>query len=243
MEAIVLLILPTLILVAAVVMGFAFLREAFTVPRGLATTARSELPLLRGDELRHWAADRSKSIVAKYMKRPWTRATAAAAAREVEQQVSRIVDDVSVLPTTGRSRSSVCTERGDEPISLTVPEALAVAEEVRSNLPPARARRVLNAARANLEASTGSTTATTGDGACLCPLLGDDGHCLVFSARPLHCRGCASEPSRQTAEATQFAVTVSEGMRQGLCEALVAAGLDGHCYELNRSLVDALDEV
>lgn len=129
---------------------------------------------------------------------------------------------------------------------VTMPEALAIAEQLRSHLPRAQVRRVLKTACANLEASTKSTDGEAKDQACVCPLLGDDGHCLVFAARPLQCRAM-SKTIRPNVEhdavaEKEFCATVSEGMREGLAAALTAAGHDGRRYELNRSLAQSLDE-
>ncbi|HWB14697.1 MAG TPA: hypothetical protein VG826_36070 [Pirellulales bacterium] len=234
MEAIIFLALPTMILVVGAIMGFAFLKEAFALPRKMASAAGPELPLLRGDDLRRWAADHSKTVVAKYTAGPWTRTAAAAAAREVERETTRIIDELS--PSRRRWESSVCPERGDGLISLTVPETLAATEELRK-LPRAQRRRVLKTARTNVEASAAGTLGARGE-ARPCPLLGDDGHCLVHSARPLQCRGRL----RENAGTSEFATTVSEGMREGLAAALTTAGLDGKCHELNSSLVETLQE-
>jgi Fe-S-cluster containining protein len=243
MEAIIFLILPTLVLVVASVLGFAFLKEAFTLRPKVASARGPELPLLEGDDLRRWAADRSKALVSKYTTVPWTRTAAVAAAREVEREVSRIIEEVS--PAMRGWESSVCSERGNGPISLTVPETLAVAEELRSSVPRAQVRRALKLARANLEVSAGMTAVRCEDHPC--PLLGDDGHCLVHRARPLQCRGRLRNTGEQIppgseAGSSEFAATVSEGMREGLAAALTASGLDGQCYELNGSLVEALKE-
>ena len=232
------LVLPTVLIVAGGVLAFVFLKEGF-VPTATKreSTAVSRLPLLRGDSLRRWAADVSKTIMAKYSTRPWTITSAAEAAREIESEASLVID--RIVPRAPGARSSRCPDRGEGPIHVTVPEAIAIAAELRAKLPNVEVRRVLQRARDNELAAADAAGAE----AAFCPLLADDGHCLVYAARPLHCRArrCPNrEPSADGAAAADFSLTVSEGMREGLSAALATAGLDSQSQELNRSLIQAL---
>lgn len=235
------LVLPAVVIVAGGVLAFAFLKEGF-VPaasqRDLAAISR--LPLLRGDSLRRWAADVAKSVMAKYTARPWTQISAAEAAREIESEASRVID--RIVPRVAPLRSSRCPDRGEGPIQVTMPEAMAIAEELRAKLPTVELRRLVQQARDNERAAADKSRGEP----ALCPLLADDGHCLVYATRPLHCRARRC-PNRQQcpdtsdrAAAAEFSLTVSEGMREGLATALTTAGLDGQSYELNHSLVQAL---
>lgn len=113
-----------------------------------------------------------------------------------------------------------------------------VRERLREN---AKRRAALNAAeRASIRAR--------------CGLLGDDGLCQVYAARPLVCGGIFSlsraacetaATSRNLTEQTipldRSAKAWTMGLSGGLQRVLVEAGLDGNLYELNSAVLCALE--
>ncbi|HVA45595.1 MAG TPA: hypothetical protein VNH11_04340 [Pirellulales bacterium] len=237
------LVLPMIVIAIAGILFWAISKEAFAsrgkLQRRPATVSR--LPLLRGGALRAWAADWSKSLVKKHAGGAWTRETAAAVGREVEAQASFVID--RVLPPVA-ARHSICLDYGAKGVRVTVPEALAIADELHARLPAADVRRIMRRAHDNEVAADQEANKCP---AGLCPLLGDDGHCLAFGTRPLQCRGrCGLPCDRSTGpaatSAAEFSATVSDAMQQGLATALTAAGFDGHRYELNQALAAVLDE-
>jgi hypothetical protein len=240
MQAVTILVFLVLPVVVAAVGGLALsalLREAFA-PSQKSPPVASRLPLLESGSLRRWAADLSKSLVEKYASRPWTLARAAAAARDIEAEASVIIDRIS--PSFEPAYRARCLDGGTEPVFVTVPEVAAIAEELRTKTPGFELQRVMK--RAHASAAAGSSGCTR-----LCPLLGDDGRCIVFGSRPLQCRGWSSANGAPTAGAESnaspaFSRTVSDGMREGLSAALTASGLDGRAIELDHALAQALDE-
>jgi hypothetical protein len=238
-------VLPTIIVVVGGILFWAMAKEAFWPANQMRpSSSAARLPLIRGGALREWTCQWCKSLVDQYGSRPWTRRSAANVAREAESQASFVID--RVLPENA-PRRSLCTERGVQPVRLSVPEALAIAEELHARLPAAEVRRVLRRAEDN-EALSQCRDADTCR-AALCPLLADDGRCLVFGTRPLECRGhCGLPrgPAPESADATMapaaedYAASVTDGMQAGLSTALAAAGLDGQRYELNHALTAVL---
>lgn len=239
-------VLPTIVVIAGGILFWGIAKEAFQPAKQKPpATSIERLPLIRGDALREWAAQWCKSLISEYTSRPWTLGTAVAVGREAESQASFIID--RLLPENA-PRRSLCLERGAQPIRVTVPEALAIADDLHAHLPAAEVRRLLRRAQDN-EALLESSDADECQ-AALCPLLADDGRCLVFGARPLECRGrCGLPcgPSLESAAATMsatenYAATVTDGMQVGLTTALAAAGLDGEQYELNHALTVVLTD-
>jgi hypothetical protein len=87
-----------------------------------------------------------------------------------------------------------------------------------------------------------------------CGLLGDDGLCSVYEARPLVCAGvyslsreaCESAARQDDVAAQQVpldrpAKAWTMGVSGGLQRALVEAGLDGNLYELKSIVLCALN--
>ncbi len=137
---------------------------------------------------------------------------------------------------------------------VTPLEALIVADHLHRQadapqLARLRARLLLNVAlRANMTAEDRDRTRLR------CGLLGDDGLCSVYAARPLVCAGVfslsrsACQQSAQHADLAEQQVPLDRpakawtmGLSGGLQRALVDAGLDGNLYELNSIVLVALD--
>ncbi|HUY31782.1 MAG TPA: hypothetical protein VMV69_03310 [Pirellulales bacterium] len=248
MQAIVLLVfmsLPLAVLLTASVLGLVLLQEAFAPSAGAATTTvpGARLPLLSGGALRSWAAGWARQFVADFAARPRSPNTAVALARELESETSRLLD--RSLPEAA-ARDPHCRECSLQPIRVTAPEALAIVDELRRHASPSDLRRVYARAQNNVRQRSLASPAET----LVCPLLADDECCSVFAARPLYCRShcgadciLATEPrhvdDRQSVGG--FAMTLGEGVSEGLTQALETARLNGRSYELNHAVVQAVD--
>lgn len=242
------LFLPAVLVAGAAVLGMLVLREAF-VPAAIGrqkATAGAVLPLLSGEALRRWASELAQHIVGARIQRRASRQTAVALAHELEAEASQIIEQS--LPSIVAAREPQCSDCSAQTIRVTVPETLAIVDELRQNASSRDLWRVRDRARRNVEQR--SRDSTGAGAATLCPLLSDDHRCAVFAARPLYCRGrCRpncnqTEESRTTTESEspqRFAAAFGDGISSGLSQGLTKAGLDGRSYELNRALIQALD--
>ncbi len=246
-------VLPCVVLVVTVVMGYVFLKEAFASPAsslGALAASNGRLPLLSGDALSRWAADLAQRVVARYAVKPRTGRNAVALAREIESQTSLVLD--RSLPARMVANRTRCSDGHGASIRVTAPEAFAITAELH-NLPSYVTQLVYERARKNLRGAAAGTPESAAVAEAVCPLLVDGGRCSVYSVRPIQCRGrscpnCDQDPSCEencsTAKTppSQFAATFGEAVSEGFSRGLSAAGLDGRAYELNRALVQALDE-
>jgi hypothetical protein len=127
----------------------------------------------------------------------------------------------------------------DELIAVTPPEAVGLADYLRSHKDAVEVQRIHDQAARNADLLSKTSCRLVGN-AVRCPLLGPDGHCSAAAQRPIHCwswRGPdCPERSRQGA-----APEIGE-VEAGLCRGLCDAGLDGHLYELNSALATALEQ-
>lgn len=242
------LFLPAVLVAGAVLIATLLVREAFA-PASIArrkATAGAVLPLLGGDALRRWASELAQRMVGTQMARRANRQTAVALAHELGAEASQVIE--RSLPSIAAVREPQCSDCNAQTIHVTVPETLAIVDELRQNASSHELRRVRDRARRNVEQMSRESTDATG--ATFCPLLSDDHRCAVFAARPLYCRGrCCpncdrSEETRSTTESESprlFAATFGDGISAGLSQGLTKAGLDGRSYELNRALIQVLD--
>lgn len=239
-------VLPCVVLAVLAVGAAAFFKEAFASSAsksGKRAAGGPQLPLLAGEALRRWAAELAQNVVARYSALPKSGQNAVALAQEIESEASQVLD--RSLPNNAVSRWAQCNDCKSEPIRITAPEALAIAEELRHSLPPYEAQRIYERAKSNVQLGASEPAEAPG-----CPLLAEGGRCSVFAVRPLHCRGrCCpqcdaprEEASSTAVSANQFAATFGEGLSEGFSQGLTAAGLDGGSYELNRALVEAIEE-
>lgn len=137
---------------------------------------------------------------------------------------------------------------------VTPLEALVLADHLArksdaETLSRIRSRLSLNVAiRSNMSAAERSKTRLR------CGLLGDNGLCSAYEARPLVCAGVfslsrsacdasAQQPDRadQQVPLDRPAKAWTMGLSGGLQRALVDAGLDGNLYELNSIVLVALN--
>src|SRR5262245_37702710 len=103
-----------------------FVLEAAFVPRyspAMTWPGWRRLPLLRGADLRKWAARETRQVVAGYAQRPRRTDTPLDLAHEVEDFTSEVVEES--LPAESAARGNRCQQRSRELIGVTVPETLA----------------------------------------------------------------------------------------------------------------------
>ena len=240
------LFLPLTLVVAGLVVGTLLMREAFfsRAERMPASWAVS-LPLLGGEALRRWASELAERIVFVHAKDRQSRQAAVALAHEVETQASQVLE--RSLPKSAIVREPQCGDCNAQAIYVSVPETLAIVEELQQNASSHELRRVRNRARRNVRRMAEAEAGTSA--AAICPLLSENQRCAIYAARPLYCRGrcCPNcdlpgdDGSAAVNAAPQtFAATFGEGLSEGLSQGLTNAGLDGRQYELNRALVKAL---
>ena len=99
------------------------------------------------------------------------------------------------------------------------------------------------------EPSSGRTSGAPAPGSLApCPLLAAGGLCLVYSSRPLACRGCVSADASACAACDETVLVPRStahqlgavAMAQGVSDALEALGLNGKPVELRLGLAFAL---
>jgi len=138
-------------------------------------------------------------------------------------------------------------------VDATVPEVLAIVEHLeRTRSPEAlgalRERLAQHAARVGQLDDEARWAAKIP-----CALLGDDGRCGIYEARPLRCRAfhsCAVEPCREAfagSEGAEPAVSArleraQDAVEEGYDRALVEAGLSAEGHRLEIALLVALDD-
>lgn len=241
-------IFPLTLLVLAAVMGTLLLREAFVAPATAqhGAAGRTSLPLLSGEGLRGWASQWAQRTVGAHMAKRADRQAAVALAQQVEDEASQVIE--RSFPLVSMEAESECSDCTPRTILVTVPETLAIVEELEQNASPHELRRVRERARRNLEQRAENPAQS--DAATVCPLLTDDHRCAIFAARPLYCRGRCCPNCDQAGEdgasaegqtPQLFAATFGEGISAGLSQGLTNAGLDGRSYELNGALVQVLE--
>lgn len=140
-------------------------------------------------------------------------------------------------------------------VDITPIEAIAVADYLKSYLPPQR-REAIRERLSHVVARRREMTAQTRQQVPLaCGLLSMEGMCQAYAARPLICSGVFSldrEACDEAAELVQIgdtggqvpmdqpARTATAGISGGLQRYLVAHQLDGNLYELNSAVLVAL---
>ncbi len=135
-----------------------------------------------------------------------------------------------------RSVEPHCPSYSNHPIRVSTPETLAITELVRKAQPPSEVERILQLSKSNMQRMQGLTQDRYARERIVCPLLGREGNCVAFDARPLHCRGCESAE-----HASEQCLMNQTEMEHGISQGLRCAGLDGNLYELNKALSIALE--
>jgi hypothetical protein len=137
---------------------------------------------------------------------------------------------------------------------VTPLEAIVVAEHLKEHCEEARLTIIRGRLRENATRRARMTAEERRQVRLRCGLLGDDGLCQAYVARPLVCAGVYSlsrdacehaansqNPAAQNIPLDRPAKAWTMGVSGGLQRALVAAGLDGNLYELNSSVLCAIE--
>ncbi len=245
--------LTTIVVVS--VFALMFWSVAFTAPE--QAQRRGHVPAwqmsnLNGSRLHAWAANLARRVVARHAGRPRSSETALAIASELEAGASAALEQAG--ERVNAKLVATCPNKRPRQIRVTVPEVLAITEELQRTCPKpelqiVREIAVLNARRARFVLPSEFAAAGIG-----CPLRTPGGYCLTFLHRPIVCRslcpncpcpgGGSDDANVQHCRDTEpFALSemLHEGMTDGLTEGLREAGLDGDVYELNAALATAID--
>lgn len=240
--------LLVVVLLAAVAMWL----NAVSARKNILTENRKSIDLahplyLRGTDLFYWARDTAARIVAKYLTGVPTEATPIDLAKDVHAATTCGMfplgspnEDVERIP---------CPKYGQGIIGVTAPEAIEIADYIQKNLPLAERNRIHDLALENASKLANMSLFGFDATQTPCPLLGADGICLAYLARPLRCRplhaatilGQRGQRRPVDEERDYDEQIVEQGAETGLTEALISAGRDGNVYELNSALVAALD--
>jgi hypothetical protein len=257
--------LPTLILtlvVAIVMVGAvavaAFLESAFWDERRTTEQIQNTLawrpPFLRGEGLRAWAASIAERVAARCLSGERNAKTAVQLTTEVAAGVEH-----AMLPFARQAeleRIVPCPEWGQGAVGVTAPEALTVANYLRTHLSHKEQKQVLETATANVQKLAAMRRGELAYQPLQCPLEGHDRVCCAYEVRPLDCRPLhaisvarsmhhAHQPQETGSapwEHGRHEFTVEQGVQDGVMRALENAGLEAQEYELNDALVVALGE-
>ncbi len=170
----------------------------------------------------------------------------------------RRIDEVIETTVRGHAVAIACTRGCDYccHLRLTVQphEAFALAAWMRRNFSAARVTEVIVRLRANAAATVAMGVEARKRTNMRCALLGDDGACTAYEARPAQCRRyhsmrlatCKSfydnpadeslESPMHQAVAHNAAVLITQAQH-----AVRAAGLEAENEDMNLALLDALD--
>jgi Fe-S-cluster containining protein len=176
-------------------------------------------------------------------------ATVSQTARE---QLERGVEDspLTVLRQCGAGCNACCHTVAADSTPL---EAIVAAEYLLARASPALVAKVCQRLAENAARRAAMNAEERSRIRLRCGLLGDDGLCQVYEARPLVCAGVFSlsrtacelaathsDPASQRVPLDRPAKAWTMGVSGGLQRALVEAGLDGNLYELNSIVLRAL---
>lgn len=171
--------------------------------------------------------------------------------RRIDEVVRRTVEGHALRPACARGCSHCCHLR----LTVQPAEAFVLADWLRSHFTPVQ----LEAVRARLRSNARQTRELGDEGrkrtSLACALLGDDGACTAYAARPAQCRryhslslaACETfrrDPTNESLEsplhpavAHNAAVIVTQA-QHGARD----AGLDAEPVDINFALLAALDE-
>jgi len=150
-------------------------------------------------------------------------------ARRVEQAVSRAVAKLGMKSNGTSTCDTTCHQRE---IQVTVPEVLAIVDELREQQSPVQVDAIRRQARRNLQVRDKSHS---------CPLLMSGGLCACNLARPVSCRTHCFAGGDTPEQAQLLAQSVEMGVTETFQDCLDASGLDNAHYELNYALAHVLE--
>lgn len=170
--------------------------------------------------------------------------------RRVDEVLSTTIEGHGVKLACSRGCSYCCSLR----VQVQPAEAFTLAAWLRRNFAPERLAAVVSRLRANVERTLALGEEGRKRTNIACALLGDDGACTAYEARPAQCRRCHSttldpckafhgDPSKDTIESgmnqavAHNADVIITQARHGLRE----AGLDETPVDMNVALLEALE--
>ena len=239
LATIVIFLLVACLIIAAVVC-FMFLSVAFAGPQWATAAVAKQTwqpPLDNNDTLAQWAARMAASVTTRQMSLTRSRTTATRIAHELYAGAADAMEQL-------REQEGQCSARCHEMIGVTAPEALAIADNLRTELGGGDVARIRHTATENTAKTDGMNRVQYTEAQVTCPLLTNDGTCAAYPFRPLFCRtDCAvcgdEDPAERQRRVSSSSLAL--GIGRGLSKSLAAAGVDGNRYELNSALFAALD--
>jgi hypothetical protein len=230
-------------LVAVVTLGMlVFFDVAFANQTGLPKPSHQwQPPLMRGKELRDWAARMATAATTKWLSKPRGKKIAIGLTTEITHGASYAI---AQSPKSRPQLAPNCRSCKRRMIGVTPPEAIAISETIRNTMPSPIARRIHAQAAQNANSVLDLDPNQYEQADITCPLWDKDTSCLVFELRPLHCRSCRPDPEKhdQVGALDAHAFSVGSGTEEGLSQGLQSEGLDGSVYELNSALATALEK-
>jgi hypothetical protein len=252
MVFVVITVLLVSLFVAFAVVASAFIEDAMSGPQPVRESSLTSTwwqpPLVQGDDLLAWATATGKAVTQRRLACPRSQDTAKQLAADIYEGVTYAITQ---SPSAVGQCEPTCPSCRHQMIGVTPPEALAIADSIRTTRRRRQANRIHDWAMRNAEMIRDLDQKQYKQAQVVCPLLASDGSCAVFNARPVHCRGwCLSrggvgdrdlpaegDAGRLDAQAR----TIGRGAEKGLSHGIESADLDATVYELNGALVAALD--
>lgn len=235
----ILILLSVTVIVFAAISCFMFLTVAFAGPnpKGSSATLQSwEMPPDNRNALANWASRLTASVTSNQLGMSRSSKTAMNIVRELYAGTADAME-------TLQAEAGPCPARCHEMIGVTAPEALAIVDNMKSQLDEAEVKRIRESAAANTSRTESMSPTQYASSNVTCPLYTEGGNCAAYPFRPLFCRtDCADCSSEATPSDTADAPLslLAAGIDRGLSKSLKAAGVDGSHYELNSVLLAAL---
>lgn len=203
-------------------------------------------------DLTSWASVTSEATTAR---RLLTNRTAATALRLVEEIHAGAQQAMDASPNQGKHACHKgCPGCCHSMISVTAPEACAIAEWLRDNKRPEEVAAIRQHASENAAKGASLNRTAYAESMLWCPLLDSQLSCTTYDVRPLTCRAWNSlsldachdcyfsNHVNKKIPLDDHTHAIGQGIRSGLSAGIKGMGLDGQHYELNSALIVALDE-
>jgi len=242
--------LPVSITIAACVALLAFCDVAFRAsrPAGVSHELNPwQPPMIRAAELFAWARNTASRLATDLLTRRRDAHAVAELAREIRSGAAHAMQQ----SPDGRRQEWTSDGKCFAMICLTPPEAIEIGEFIRRTQRAPDVQSIAGRASENSRRAERLDRADYRRAAIRCPLLSDNGRCMVQGVEPLQCRaGCplGGDESLMAANHTATVPTVDThagsvalGIEQGMLEGIEATGLDGALCEFNGALAVVLN--
>jgi Fe-S-cluster containining protein len=163
--------------------------------------------------------------------------------------------EAKIPPTRERACKEGCSYCCHLKVAITPLEALRLSSQLRATLDPAALAVLKQRVEQADERTHGQSTEARVDLKVPCPLLGEEGRCIAYEARPLSCAGANSYDMAQCRAAHEASgaddasiehyglqVRTAAAVRDGSAHAVSAAGADGRVLELIAALRIVLED-